>query len=185
MNGSHESSTTAKQSISPSGSSHILTQSRRSSASGSILPMMAKESTNGDSKDIIIPTAAASDRGRSALSGKSPSHSHMPLPVLQQSSPTKGTRSSSNGFPSTLQVSSSLLMTPAQALENSSDGSGTKAPGARVSGKAGTMTPLSIIGDLAVSKEQGSKEASILILTTLSFAGEAVSYCAFTAINAR
>jgi hypothetical protein len=50
-------------------------------------------------------------------------------------------------------------MTPAHLQEGHTDGSGTRAPGAKVSGKAGTMTPLSIIGDLAVSRaneHQGS-----------------------------
>jgi hypothetical protein len=148
MNGSGAaSSATVKQNLSPTGSSHLLTRSRRGSAAGLNISV---ESANGGG-DVPIPIATSSDHGRSAVSGKSPAHSPMPLPVVHQSSPTKGTKSTSNGFPSLLQASSSLLMTPAQFHEGSNEGSGTKAPGAKVSGKAGTMTPLSIIGDLAVS----------------------------------
>lgn len=152
MNGSSASASTAKHSTSPPGTSHVFIHSRRGSASASAGPNITMESSDG-AIPKPLPVGAASDHGRSAASGVSPSHSPLPLPSSNQSLtiPKISRGGSSNGFSNTLQSSSSLIMTPAHLQEGHTDGSGTRAPGAKVSGKAGTMTPLSIIGDLAVS----------------------------------
>ncbi|UZJ54165.1 hypothetical protein CBS101457_003485 [Exobasidium rhododendri] len=108
-----------------------------------------------------LPVAGASDHGRSATSSLSPSQAFATL--SSQTSPNSNSSafeaksrhgSSSGGSANrTFHNSMSLSMTSTQSpKDNQDDGSGTRAPGAKVSGKAGTMTPISIIGDLAAKQ---------------------------------
>lgn len=156
LSASSGSTSTVKPSTSPPGNSHPLIRSRGSSPSGGIRPTLVTESPK--SEPALLPITASSDHGRSAPLALSPAPHNVLLSLPSQGQPsssstTRSRRGSASGMSNPFLSSMSLSMTSAvHSQENSHDGSGTRAPGARVSGMAGTMTPLSIIGDLAVSR---------------------------------
>ena len=135
------------------------TRSRRASPSGGLRPTILTQSPADEGEKL--PVATASDHGRTAASRASPSHGTTSLPVQPSTATSlsasghRSRRGSTSGLMNPFQsASSSLSMTSSQppSKETSTDGQGgTRAPGALAGGKAGTMTPLSIIGDLAVS----------------------------------
>lgn len=156
LSASSGSTSTTKPSTSPPGNSHPLIRSRRNSPSGNVRPIVTTESPKKEQS--LLPITASSDHGRLAASSTMsppPSNALLSLPgqFPSSSSTSRSRRGSTSGLNNSFHSSMSLSMTPATAAhgqEHSHDGSGTRAPGARVSGMAGTLTPLSIIGDLAV-----------------------------------
>jgi hypothetical protein len=160
------SGTSSRLSKSSSDSSFADPRSARSSPSGGNKAMILPDLLRADPERL--PVAAASDHGRSANSSLSPSRSTFAMQNQTTSlSPSSGPSpvgrrgstgaSASKAFLNPLALSMSSAHSP---NDSPNDGSGTRAPGARVSGKAGTMTPISIIGDLAVSLESRIRDGS-------------------------
>ncbi|PWN42869.1 hypothetical protein IE81DRAFT_323008 [Ceraceosorus guamensis] len=149
------------------------TRSRRNSPSGALRPNIAAltdtRGANADGTDI--PVAAASDHGRGVAStspGTQLSSSSLsaatPLSRSAGSGSHVGGRDNKGGFtqggspfgPRGIAPGALGLTVPGE----SDSRSGTKTPGAKAGGKAGTLTPLSIIGDLA------AKQTSMHALST-------------------
>lgn len=97
-----------------------------------------------------LPIAPGSDHGRSATADA-------PSPSLHASAPFPGPaprQDSGSSLPKSRRTSFNTNAPSGNALSGASGGqeiSGTRTPGAKAGGLAGTMTPLSIIHDLAVS----------------------------------
>ncbi|PWN51744.1 hypothetical protein IE53DRAFT_367797 [Violaceomyces palustris] len=96
-----------------------------------------------------IPVAPASDHGRGAPVGDHLNPASLPnlAPPWQEKGSLTGERSRRSSMNANEKSGSALVPPVAQP-----EGSGTRTPGARVAGKLGTMTPLSIISDLAAKR---------------------------------
>lgn len=126
----------------PIPTSVLAPRSRRGSSNAPVRPVL------GERSETRIPVAPASDHGRSAPTSISGPGSAPTGASGQGITPRSRRGSTSAG--STLPAS--LGITPASVRERQPEGAGTRTPGARAGGKAGMMTPLSIIGDLAAKQ---------------------------------
>ena len=147
-------------------------RSRRSSPSGGSRPSISvlgigANSSSPQSRPAAgtasdIPVAVASDHGRGAFDAAPAQAPHVahPVPsigVTATSRTGSGSSSSTIGALPKSRRSSFGAQSPfappafTQSSAPEPAKSGTKTPGAHAGGKAGTLTPLSIIGDLTVS----------------------------------
>lgn len=99
-----------------------------------------------------LPVAPASDHGRSAAGGMSVLSRKGPSPGPQNAASVSRSRrgSMSEKISGGAALPSKLKAAPRETA--TIDSAGTRTPGAKAGGKAGTMTPLSIIGDLAAKQ---------------------------------
>lgn len=128
-------------------------RSRRSSGNALVKPSILGPSNVSDEIDHSsrIPIAPASDHGRAAVSSQTTlSTSPSQMQSMTTSTSRRGSFSGGTNVPSGSSHSGGLSSSKAQTRQ--AEGAGTRTPGARAGGKAGTMTPLSIIGDLAAKQ---------------------------------